>query len=56
MKEKYYAIKIGRVLSYPYFMLGPDGKTPFLFINKADAQAKCPKHAQAVRVFVTTIP
>ena len=57
LKEKYYAVRIGKVpLNAPYFMLGPNGKTPELFFTRKEAQAKCPKQprTKVVVVWVTT--
>jgi hypothetical protein len=57
LKEKYYAVRIGKVpLNTPYFMLGPNGKTPELFATLKEAQEKCPKEkgTKVVRIYITT--
>lgn len=53
IREAYYAIVIGsRQFHTPYFLLGPDGKTPRLFSTKDEALKVLPdrKHVRVTRV------
>jgi hypothetical protein len=52
-KETYYVVRIGNPKHHsPYFMLGPDNKTPALFTILQEARYRVPRGQSSVAVKV----